>query len=71
VEGGRESDCGAVLHKGLEGCSDSGRGSDEVGIIGVHNGVDGRVRSSHVLERALKHQCKEAYPAGRDNVHGA
>jgi hypothetical protein len=64
VEGARESDYGAVLQKGMEGCSDSGPGSDEVLVIGVCNGVDGRVRSSNGLKRALKHQCEEEGPEG-------
>jgi hypothetical protein len=53
-----------VLHNGMEGCSDSGPGSDEVCVIGVRNRVAGRLRSSNGLKRALKHQCEEEGPEG-------
>jgi hypothetical protein len=54
VEGGREFDCGIVLHKGMEGCSDSRSRSDEVGVISVRDGVDGRVCCSNGLKRRVE-----------------
>jgi hypothetical protein len=77
VEGGRESDCSAVLYKCGEGCSDSWPGSDGVCVISVSNWVQERVCSSDSLKWVvLKHQCEEerpervplAYPAGGYNV---
>jgi hypothetical protein len=41
VEGEREFDCGAMLHKGAEGCSDGYPGSDEVSVIAVSDEVHG------------------------------
>jgi hypothetical protein len=76
VEGGRETDCSAVAHKCGDGSGDSRPGSDEVCVIGVSNGVHGRVRSSDGLECALKYLCEEertervplTYPACGYNV---
>jgi hypothetical protein len=64
VEGGRKSDCGAVLHWGVEGCGDSGPESDKVCVIGVSNGVYSSVCNSNGLKRALKHQCEKEGPRG-------
>jgi hypothetical protein len=55
VEGAREPDCGAVLHKGGESCGDSWPGFYEVRVIGVSNWVPSRVRSSDGLKGVLKH----------------
>jgi hypothetical protein len=62
VEGGRETDCSAVLYKCGEGCDDSWRGPCKVCVIGVKNGVHGRVRGSNDLKWALVHQCEEERP---------
>jgi hypothetical protein len=47
VEGGRETDCSAVLHKCGEGGGDSRPGPDEACVIGGSNGVYGRVRAGN------------------------
>jgi hypothetical protein len=59
----------------VEGCGNSGPGSDKVCPTDVSN----RVCCSNGLKRASKHQCEEegpegvrlAHPAGRDNVNNA
>jgi hypothetical protein len=76
VEGGRKTDCSALLYKCVKGRGDSWRGSDAVCVIGVSNWVHGRVRSGASFKSALKHQCEVwrferaplAYSAGEYNV---
>jgi hypothetical protein len=58
-----------VLHKGVEGCGDSRPWSDKVCVIGVRNGVYGRVRCSNSLKRAMKHQCEEEGDEARMGNH--
>jgi hypothetical protein len=64
VQGGRESDCGSAQHKWLQECGARGPGSYEVCVIGISNGVHGRVRSSDGIKGVLKHQCEEEGPEG-------
>jgi hypothetical protein len=65
VHGGRDSDCSNVLHKGMDGCGESWPGPIyEVCVIGVRNGVQGRVRSSDGLKSLLMRKCEEEVPEG-------
>jgi hypothetical protein len=62
VEGGRATNCSAVLCKRGEGCGDSWRGPCKVCVSGVRNGVHGRVRGSNGLKWSLMQHCEEERP---------